>query len=1201
MKLTHFTLLALGLVEAAQADYAIARSQRTFRQVASTPTTADKLVTADLLVAYQDPQAGLFASQAELETFLRDLVIGTSKELHRASGSAVQLGKVTIVPASVKSDPDILILADPLDPLNGPCPASIRMNEETAIPVCADASTGGYVGTKWWEATKQVTGSDAKTITVFDKIDDKARDGARVTISWNTLKNFGKFALVHELGHYLFSMRDEYEASYFADTKAYENALSVDPWKSGGLALAGATQPTMNWTTAKSFAGYPMGLISAYKANGTKTFSPYTVSIAGNPTPDMDEVNRDGDGETVRSVVEQFASKATRVVDKWDENRTDRFGGLWSLETSVRTALGATYSLPKAGKLPDYDATQEAGISFLKAGQHNVFLYDVSWSMSFPVSGANPANFVRRDIAIDMFGRLTHDELLANEVRYPSYAKFNFITFADQILQPFGAAPSLADMKAKTTLQSREGLIFKSARDANNIELMPAAAYENTNLTGGLAAADALFTANVENPVQRNLILISDGDHWQPYDPANVFTGDESKGKGYRLFLISLDTKLSTNDQYGHDGFGDKMTRLATQSLGTDGYPGECFFADGYTAHADLAAAANNITNKIAGFDVKSFPGADLYADAAGGGKFYGFVPDANQKRAQFAISWVGDIVPTLTLSVPPNGTSTPEGNYPGIVFRKERNFKSFDIDLTKFPVGAWTVKVSAPTASAPVKIYPSIAMKSSTLQVSVSVDPKDLYSTGKLPVSVTVQDKLPIQGLQVTATLVNRATGVNVAFPLAWTGSTYAGVLSGNIQAGLNDLNVSVVHPGAGKAFYAPLENRIPDNKKTPYPVFAKREQSQQIFVPGMAELRGVTGLEAWTINTNPRNAQGTSLKLFLKNNTTQTFTGLKARYFFSVSEYPTGVPGFNRGYLPQSKVTFGNVKNRPGLSYVEYDFAGVTLYPGESTSYGTNAGEDGSVIEGTWSTAASWNTANDWSAKGLSTTWSPNSYVNIYDATGKLLVGSPDLDPGPKYGNASPLVSITNTDLIAAGAAVAFNADAMDPEGNALSYAWTVDGVLQVAQTSPTLSYAFSTAGSHTVTVVVTDDGGSSPTVVTKTVVVQAASGACTEQNTEFLNVASASKNLSLKAGANCYSIPASQLSRDWKWSKVQIQLNSESGVALNGLSVAGVPTGATTNLTGYSQSVLFADPGRSRNLYFKVLSPAARTVRSNWWLSN
>ena len=410
MKLTHFTILAIGLVGTAQADYAIARSQRTFKQVASTPTTADKLVTADLLVAYQNPQEGLFTSQADIEAFLKDVIIGTSKELHRASGSAVQLGKVTIVPASVKSDPDILILADPLDPLNGPCPASIRMNEETAIPVCADASTGGYVGTKWWEATKQVTGSDTKTITVFDKIEDKAKDGARVTISWNTLKNFGKFALVHELGHYLFSMRDEYEASYFADTKAYENAPSVDPWKSGGLALAGATQPTLNWITAKSFAGYPMGLISAYKTNGTKMFSPYTVSITGTPTPDMDEVNRDGEGETVRSVVEQFASKATRVVDKWDENRTDRFGGLWSLETSIRTGLGMTYSLPKAGKLPDYDATQEAGISFLKAGQHNVFLYDVSWSMSFPVSGANPANFVRRDIAIDMFGRLTHDE-----------------------------------------------------------------------------------------------------------------------------------------------------------------------------------------------------------------------------------------------------------------------------------------------------------------------------------------------------------------------------------------------------------------------------------------------------------------------------------------------------------------------------------------------------------------------------------------------------------------------------------------------------------------------------------------------------------------------------------------------------------------------------------------------------------------------
>ncbi len=1195
MQHSYLTTLFLCLVGAVQADLAIARSQRTFHQEAGRP------VMADLLVAYQDPQAGLFASQTDLEAFLKELIIKTSKELYRASGSAVQLGKVTIVPASIKSDPDILILADPSGQNGSPCPASIQMNEETATAVCGDASTGGYVGTKWWEATKELVLSDNTKITVFDKGDDKDKEGARVTVSWKTLKDFGQFVLVHELGHYLFSMRDEYEASYFTTTKAYEDALSVDPKttaKTGGTALATASPPTTNWTLLNSFVGYPMGLVSAYKVDGKKLFSPYATSITGTPTPDADEVNHDGDGSIVRAVAEQYATMATRTVAGWDENRTIRYGGLWSLETSIRTGLGANYSLPKTGALPAYDPLQEQNILVLTSGQHNVFLYDVSWSMTFPVSGSNPAGLVRRDIAIDMFGRLTHDELLANEVRYPAYATFDFISFADQIREPFGPAPTLADMKLKTASQSREGLIFKSSTDANG-DLMPPAEWEITNLTGGLAAADAKFLANTSNPVQRNVILISDGDHCQPHDPDNVFTGDESKGKGYRLFLISLDTKLSTNDQYGHDGFGDKMSRLATQSLGPDGYPGECFFADGYTAHADLTAAANTIVNKIAGFDVKSFPATDLYADAAGGGRFYSLAPDANQKRAQFAISWVGDIAPTVMLSIPPNGTSTPEGNYPGIGFRKERNFKSFDLDLTKFPVGTWTFKVSAPNAFAPVKIFPSVATKSTTLQVAVSVDPKSLYSTGKLPVSVTVQDKLPIQGLQVTATLVNRATGVNVAFPLNWTGSTYSGILSGNLQAGLNDLNVSVVHPRNGKVFYAPLENRIPDNKKTPYPVFATREQSQQIFVPGMSELRGITGLEAWTINTNPRNAQGTSLKLFLKNNTSQTFTGLKARYFFSVSEYPNGVPGFNRGYLPQSKVTVGNVDKRPGLSYVEYSFAGVTLLPGQSTSFGTNGGEDGSVIEANWSSAASWNSANDWSAKGLSTTWAPNTYVNIYDVNGNLLVGNPDLEDGSKYGNASPLVTITNSDLMAAGTPVLFTAQAMDPEGDSLSYGWTVDGVLQPVAVSSKLTYNFATAGTHAVSVRVTDNGGSSPTNVTKMVVIQPASGACTDINTAVIGAASAGKNLNLKAGANCFTIQASQLPRDWKWKNVQFQLNSETGIPLNGISVAGVPTGTSTNLSGYSQSVLFADPGQTKNLYFKVQTTAARTVRSNWWL--
>ena len=152
---------------------------------------------------------------------------------------------------------------------------------------------------------------------------------------------------------------------------------------------------------------------------------------------------------------------------------------------------------------------------------------------------------------------------------------------------------------------------------------------------------------------------------------------------------------------------------------------------------------------------------------------------------------------------------------------------------------------------------------------------------------TVTVQDGRPIEGAVVKATLVNRQTGVNRTMTLAWNGSNYSGAWSGNLQPGLSDLSISVEHPNNGTTFYAMGENRLPASLRSQYPYFQPRRISQQVWIAGAASRKTAANLEAWTIQEEAAFAQGTRLKLFLKNGSSVPLTGLKARYFFSVSEF--------------------------------------------------------------------------------------------------------------------------------------------------------------------------------------------------------------------------------------------------------------------------------------------------------------------------
>lgn len=1179
----------------------IARATRVFRK-----DLTRNIIYVDLVASYEDPAGVTVADKsATLTTFFNDV----SKSLSEATSGAVQLGRVTIVPAkfggakNVKDDPDVLIMADVPLGTGWTCPDGLNSPAMLGITLCGDASTGGFLGTGWWQP---LLGTTAPYFSKKEMLDDRSglstdnivTDGANVRVTWQSLlSSHGKLLMLHELGHYLFAMRDEYEGLLFTSVTStsngkedYQGMRWADPRKNSGISLevpplSGIAAPSTDAPDIWNLKGYIMGSFADITAV-KPLFSPKTLADAA-PT-NAAGWNPTGITTDARWFVpEQLTTVATRNgVDP-----SERYGGMFSLEASIRTSLkeqNLSYDLPSTTQTFVAESTL---VSFYNDAQANIFVWDESGSMTeqLMVSPAG-ANILKWEGGADFFGRLTKD------VSYSPAAKFGVISFNTgyTVVTPFGALASVFTSyteayKFNPATEKDKGLAYMLSPTS---PLPVPVRGPATDITQALNVARDALNSDTRNPVQRNVILFSDGVHnVDPLDATGKpipFSVNQGRDGGYRIFVVALGV-----DSDG-DAYAKNMQQLAQNSVGPEGASGSISWVSKEYASGQLPMEAKRIADEIAGFTNQALSPTTLYRDAAATEIPFSF--DAGQTVGKFSVAWVGAVSPILTISDPVTNRTYSEGNYPGITFKSENHIKTFEIDLSKFSPGTWTCRAKA-LSDLPMTVIPRIAVKSSKLLVNMRTNPDFIYPDGRLPVTVTVKDGQAIQGLQVSGTMTNRLTGVARSVPLKWNGSSYSGSFISNLQPGLNDLSVSVVHPGTSSVFFARGENKIPDSKRKPYAAFATRTLTSEIWVPTNSVQKKVTGLEAWTLNTAPNNAQGTTMKLFLKNGTNYALTGLKARYFFSVAEYPNGVPGLNRNYLPQSTAKVGTVAGRPGLAYIEFDFAGKTLAANSVSSNGTNGGEELSAIEGTWSSAARWNPANDYSAQGLKTTWSANPYVNIYDANGALLAGNPDLEPRTFKLNAAPMVSMVVPDFLVAGQSTLFFADALDPDGDALSYSWTVDGVPVTGNPgSPQRMTATLTAGAHTVAVAV-NDGKLNVVSVKKTVVVQAASGACTSAN-EALGASNSNTSLPLVAGANCFVLSSNTLAQDWKWTNVQFQLNSDNGVALNGVTVTPLQTGSTTAFSGYSQTLAISNPGVGSKLLVKVYSPTARVVRSNWW---
>jgi hypothetical protein len=1207
-------LLGLGAYASTHADALVAipspiKSERKFRFIKAT-NPADSIALADIVVAYEDPDAtadfgkNADGSKTTMRQFLTDKVFkATSLELFKASGGAVQLGRIVIVRKDENLDADIVILKS--------CQSGMARPGDGA-GVCADAITGGYLGLGWWLPTLPQTNGKPVFDQKYTGGTQISNVGANIRVAWGTLIKYPSTTLIHEFGHYLFGMRDEYEGQTFEQAagedlynKYFTNRglpkpLTGEDTKGvvidGGLYAPSAD--AADWGPAKKFKGYAMSYLANYSTNGKTGYSPRELSITDA------EVSVGEAGSQRYGVLEQIASVSTRG------ELTKRYGGMWSLETAIRTSkcagdLECTYT-PTA-KAEAAHVKDSVVVDVYGEGSGNFFLLDNSGSMQFAIKGSNLLGLNRWDVGLNFFGGLTNVTPGTGALQYPTGSKFGFYRFSTNVKKEVAYGTTNIGLIGNYTRTYVPGTPNKQL----DWEFRPGAFVRDdsgTNIVGALDTANYYLSNDPDKPFRRNVILVSDGKQelypWQTIPP---FTGDEAKKGGYRVFAVSLDNELKD------DAYGTLMQNLAINSQTWDGEKGEVFFTNGDNsagkedessrAVSTLNGTLDAINTARNGYKKRVFDPTTLFQDQA---QEFPVVTDAGMTNLHFSFAWSGTNAPKVWL-FEAGGAQHGESNSYGITYTQKNGVKSFDVDLSKFPTaGTWRMKVQLMNSANTVTIYPSIATKSSKLKVSVVVKPDFISRTGSLPIDVVVQDRLPLEGLNVSAVLLSRKTGVSQLVPLTWNGSSYSGVIAGMLQPGISNLTVTVSHPGSN-VWFAQGENNLPAALRTQYPAFATRVQSQEIWVPGAQTTKSLTGLEAWTaISENRSNV--TALKLFIKNGTSVPLTGLRARYFFSLTEAPGALPGFSASYLAGgSNVTVGTVLGRPGLAYVQYDFAGKTLQPGQSSSNGVNGGEGGYILkQNNW--GGVWEVSNDYSFRGLkpynaqNIAWAANSFVNIYDAAGNLISGNPDMDPPGNASNGAPVVKLVLPDLLVAGSPANLLVRAVDPEKDPLRYKWSINGVV-VSGTDSAIAYTFSTPGTYTVKVEVSDGdptvAGVNVTTVTGNVVVQPTSGACTVANSKFIGLASSNKTFGLSAGANCFVIKDSTVMREWKWSKVQFQTNSDNGVAMTGLSVATVPTGTATNLSGYSQIVPLADPGAGKNLYVKIQASSARTVRFNWWL--
>ncbi len=198
---------------------------------------------------------------------------------------------------------------------------------------------------------------------------------------------------------------------------------------------------------------------------------------------------------------------------------------------------------------------------------------------------------------------------------------------------------------------------------------------------------------------------------------------------------------------------------------------------------------------------------------------------------------------------------------------------------------------------------------------------------------------------------------------------------------------------------------------------------------------------------------------------------------YFNRIDENVYGIPATDHtGWFAQ--VAFQRKINRPPS--IDCSAASTSIIEGTSTMVNATVDDpDDDVLTVTWKSSGGRITSSDTSATFDATGTAPGNYMvmaTVEDTEGAVASCSVDIEV--KKDKKPPTVTCEpSTSSVTEGGSTTLRANASDPNGDALTYAWTVDGQA-VTNTAATFEFGSTgrATGNHKVGVTVTDVDGMS-----------------------------------------------------------------------------------------------------------------------------
>lgn len=1147
---------------------------------------AKGVILANIEVAYETGTNAPAASK--IENYLSDVFRNASKQLYQATSERVMLGTVTIKPKEQSNDPDIMIS----NSCNGEKPYLV--GSETVQDFCADAHTGGYLGTQYW---LPLVAQGTPSYNAY-QVDQGSRLGSHITISWATLNKYDldftselpandhASVLTHELGHYLFAMRDEYEWYGFS-----ANVDDQTPGnQNGDLTIASLRDIYLyaNGINPKNNNGF--SLEKSYLTNAGNYESPNTplTSSFANSTSVMGRYDPNSATTEYSPAIMLFTSSQTGVIqDPFTLKTTGYFwfleqvgsvatrgsspkGGMFNLQLSLNTTFNEQVAIPSA---PSFVAPT---IQFAKAPMGIVFILDKSNSMTDRVD-PNISVPSRWATAINAMGELVHKGA-STETPEGDWSGLNYdfglLTFATSHTIHRSPASGISAIQDYFTRNESDKSWVANPDHTNPLPSTPWG--RSTNINGVLDQAGIELSSSSMR-LAKNVILFSDGEQ---NDPTTVL--DLTTPRDFKVNIFAI-ARQETNDKYGTD-----MQALANKT------GGEIVFVSGKDFNKVIADGIDKLMLALNAQVTMANQTSSLTLDRLG----FPLTLSSDMKKTSFVITWAGADEPVLQVCNP-HGICYAAGSTPQVSLTRTAPTQ---YTITLYPaiaaLGTYTINASSPTAEK-MSVVTRINVEETDLTFIPEVDVSNTKFGGNVPVGIRVTHKgEPVAGLQVQATLRNDAVNTNQTISLILNGNTYRGEFSTNLFPGVCNLTFRVVHPNNNLVRYVSGENNSSTNLPAQVSYFAPRNISQSLFLAGGQNTRAYGQLKAYTKMENPGFMGGTRLRLYLDNKTKTNLTGLKARYYFSTSEHA----GFNaittaNNLAATTQLRLGQVASVPNLHYVEFDLGNKTILAGQDSRKNQPDGDGVILSFSDWSNL--WDRSNDFSAKNLDDNWKENDQINIYDANGVLLAGSSWLDGVAQPANLAPEVTIEFQDTYAkTGESVRFSASGNDPEDGpyGITYQWSINGV-DIAQTSSGFSTSFAVAGTYRIGVRASDAQNATNYAEISIEVQDENESPCSGSTS--MGAMNSSQQITLPQGSSCFTISSDKLPTSWAWAKVMMQISAADGISLNDVQVT--PYGSlATELSGWSIPVSMPDPGFGKNLQFKITTSVARTIRANWWVT-